>query len=294
MNKWLAEIYGTAGADDIEKTAQAHLLNKIAEQEGIDLGQLSPEELQMLANEILMSNGGQLPQAGGIAPPAPQGLAPAPQGQMAPQQPQRPMVAPAQPPQAQQAAQHAAPQQAQPDAAQLQKEAQEKFEEADLLGRVMAHAYTQELEKIAAAKTAGIKEVAGKAANFAKAHKGKLAVGGAAAGGFAAGRMSKKASAFEKLAEEHAANILSAVGVDPSTGMNYGDQQNAVQQQVQPQTQVAPQQEVAQQQAAPQQVDQQGVFQQALDERALEILEANGYDVEAILNALGQTQGIQQ
>lgn len=246
MNEWLAQIYGTAGADDIEKTAQAHLLQKLAENEGIDLNQFSPEELQALAEQVLMANGGQLPQAA-----APQAIAPA--GGFAPQQGA---------PTTGFAPQHGAPTQApapQQSADALMKEAQAKFEEADLLGRVMAHAYTQELEKIAAAKA-----------------QTKVA-----------GRFTKKASAFEKLAEEHAANILSAVGIDPATGMDMNGQQAAVEQQVS--------QQPVSQAGAPQQVDNQAQFQQALDTRALEILENAGYDVEAILGALAQqSQGVQQ
>jgi hypothetical protein len=194
----------------------------------------------------------------------------------------------------------------------MQKEAQAKFEEADLLGRVMAHAYTDELEKIAShRKTAGRMEAAknairgaaghaahaaGKAHSHVKSNKGAYAAGAGAAGaGFAAGRMSKKASAFEKLAEEHAAEILSATGYDPATGQDvYGQQmlQNSMPQQQAPQAQqTMPQNAGGVQQQQPQAEQQDGTqFTEALDQRALELLAENGYDVNEILARVQMTQ----
>jgi hypothetical protein len=344
MNPWLASIYGTDGADDIEKTAQAHLLQKLAAEQNLDISQFTPEELEQLVQELaadgvdvgaLMQSPqqqqppmpgmgqpqqpgmpGGLAPAAGMQPPRPQGFAPA-GGQ--------PQIPQGMNPQAMQ-------QQPGADAGAMQKEAQAKFEEADLLGRVMAHAYTDELEKIAShRKTAGkmdaaksaIKGAAGKARDVAahahgsargygaraaehvKSNKGAYAgAGAAAAGGFAAGRMSKKASAFEKLAEEHAAEILSATGYDPSTGQDmYGQQmlQNSMQQ-GQPQQVQQPQQ--PDQQAQPMYPQQQqgaaGVeqppaeqdtpFTEALDSRALELLAENGYDVNEILARVQMAQ----
>lgn len=330
MNPWLASIYGTDGADDLEKTAQAHLLQKLAAEGNIDISQFTPEELEQLVQELaaegydvgaLMQPQGapqQQPQMPGAGNPMPQqqgmGFAPNPM-----QQQQRPQAfAPAnqqpQMPQGMNPQMMQQPQGGGADATAMQKEAQAKFEEADLLGRVMAHAYTDELEKIAShRKTAGgrvdaaknaIKGVAGKArdaaahahgtargyagraAEHVKANKGAYAGGAAAAGaGFAAGRMSKKASAFEKLAEEHAAEILSATGYDPSTGQDmYGQQmlQNAMPQQ-QPQTQQMQQPQMQQGVEQPP-VDQQNPqFTEALDQRALELLAENGYDVNEIM-----------
>ena len=103
INQWLAEVYGTdnSGAgDDLEKTAQAMLLEKLAEQEGIDLSGLDENQLDALAQQIIADSqeGDQAPADG----PSPE-----------------------------------------------EEEAQAKFAEADFLGRVMAHSYTQELNKIA-------------------------------------------------------------------------------------------------------------------------------------------------
>jgi hypothetical protein len=342
MNPWLASIYGTDGADDLEKTAQAHLLQKLAAEQNLDISQFTPEELEQLVQELaadgvdvgalMQSPQQQQPQMPGMGQPQqpgmPGGFAPA--AGMQPPQPRPQGFAPAGgQPQIPQGMNPQAMQQQQPgaDAGAMQKEAQAKFEEADLLGRVMAHAYTDELEKIAShRKTAGkmdaaksaIKGAAGKArdaaahahgsargygaraAEHVKGNKGAYAgAGAAAAGGFAAGRMSKKASAFEKLAEEHAAEILSATGYDPSTGQDmYGQQmlQNSMQQgqpqQAQPQQ---PDQQVQGQPMYPQQ-QQQGAagteqppaeqdtpFTEALDSRALELLAENGYNVNEIL-----------
>lgn len=346
MNPWLASIYGTDGADDLEKTAQAHLLQKLAADSNIDISQFSPEELEQLVQELAAEGynvgdmmqqqapqqpmqPGMNPQMGGMQPPGmppqqgrPQTLAPANQ------QPQMPQGMNPQMMQQQ-------PQQSGMEA--MQKEAQAKFEEADLLGRVMAHSYTDELEKIANHhKTAGRFEsakesikgavhsarnsashAAGRAGSKASSkitelgmkarhHKGAIAAGaGGAAAGFAAGRMSKKASAFEKLAEEHAAEILSQTGYDPSTGQDlYGQQmlQNSMPQQgQQPQPQAQPQvQQPQQMYQQPQQgagmeqpqVEQGDQFTEALDSRALELLAENGYDVNEILARiqLGQQQ----
>jgi hypothetical protein len=136
-----------------------------------------------------------------------------------------------------------------------EKQAQEKVAEADYLGRTMAHAYVQELNKIAAAqeKTAGwgdapqkmlgaatkstrakaaVGKVIGKAGEIAKNH-GKAIAGTAAATGTAgvlAGRASKgkdkksaaegeqqQLSAVDTLVLARANEILEASGIDPKS-----------------------------------------------------------------------------
>lgn len=326
MNPWLAEIYGTDGADDIEKTAQTHLLAKLAEENNLDLSQFTPEQLQQLLHEVMGDEAQQQIQAQQPGQPG------APQ-QFAPPQAQPQQMRQAQPQAFAPAAGAGAPQQQQPaggmmpfqmasqgggsDTASLQKEAQAKFEEADLLGRVMAHSYTQELEKIAASKTAGhfeaakghVAHAAGKArgaahgaAEHLKHHKGKYMAGAAGvAAGEVHGRMSKKASAFEKLAEMHAADILSASGFDPSTGMDTtagagpgdqtGQQNPAAMQQ---QTQIDQQQAGGVAQPGQPQASEPGAeFAQQLDNRALEMLSNAGYDTNEILARLQLAQGQQ-
>jgi hypothetical protein len=99
MDEFLAQFYGTNQPqvnqqEEIEKMAQLTLLTKMAAQEGIDLNQLSNEQIAALHNEVFN------------------------QGQM------------------------------QKQASNMEKEAQEKFAEADYLGRIMAHSFTQELNNI--------------------------------------------------------------------------------------------------------------------------------------------------
>jgi hypothetical protein len=288
MDQWLANIYGTnGGGDDLEKTAQNMLLQKLAEEEGVDLSGLDEEQLAALAQEVL---GGEEQQAASEE-----------QVEMSPEETE----------------------------AYLAKEAQAKFEEADFLGRVMAHSYTQELEKIASVRGLAMKagkglargaewvgekltpkkltqHVAEKARkahgqkmygtmrkkgltpgdigefmkdpSYSRAHlRGSLnaqakageklhkRVGAGAAGAATLatggavhhGMKEKDASAFEKLAELRAAEILQANGVDPSTG--------------------APMQEPQEQ------MGQEEQFGQALDQRAVEILAENGYDVSGLV-----------
>jgi hypothetical protein len=319
QNDWLSNYFGDDVAEDLEKTAQAHLLVKLAEQAGLDINQLSEEELMQLVAELQMNldpsqqQGGQPGGQPGMTPGGAPGLQPGqpgfdmnptqPGGQSMPGRPMggvpNPMLAQQRP----QQPQGQAPQQAQPQASsagglspEMAKEAQAKFEEADALGRVMAHAYVEELDKIASVreteKTAGsyprggagrladrashaagsaankAKEVAGKARDFAKGNKKAIGAGAAAAGaGFAAGRMSKKASvAFEKLANDRAIEILQTLGIDPNTGQQ-------VQQDMVPEQQGQPD------------------FGQALDQRALQLLSDAGYDPNAVATAYDQQVG---
>jgi hypothetical protein len=103
MDEWLSQVYGTGQGSDIEKTAQNMMLQKLAEEEGIDLSGLNDEELDALAQAVVAEGEG-----GGE-------------------------------------------QYVEGDAGDVggDEELQAKFAEADFLGRVMAHAYTQELQKIA-------------------------------------------------------------------------------------------------------------------------------------------------
>ena len=103
MDEWLANVYGTGGSNDVdlEKVAQLAILEKLANEEGYDLSGLSEDEALELADEV-MAQGAEGEGEEYVE-----------------------------------------------DEEDMAKEAQAKFEEADFLGRVMAHSYTQELEKIA-------------------------------------------------------------------------------------------------------------------------------------------------
>lgn len=160
---------------------------------------------------------------------------------------------------------------------EVDDEAKEKLSEADYLGRVMAHAYTQELRKIASEeqeKTAGpkmdafkakAKGVGGKVMTHLKAHKKKYiggAAGAAAVGGGALaykkmkGKKKQSAaepSALDILAERRALEILKENGIDP--------------------TQEAEQETEKTSASEPEMV----ALQNAVEQRAVALLQANGY-----------------
>ena len=310
MDQWLAQVYGTGTQDttvDLEKVAQAAILEKLAAEGGYDLSGLTEEQAVELANELMAQGGGEQPQQA--------------QGQ----------------PQQQQAQGEPSDEEIEE---QLAKEAQAKFEEADFLGRVMAHSYTQEMQKIAAKLPEGVEGpnktfrgdvgrgaravggaisgavhrggelLAGGAKMMDPSHPGgatvragntailkNLAAGGAgqsealksmgaragaaallAGGAYGAKKLlshktekTKEASIFEKLALDRAAEVLQANGIDPETG-------EPIQQEQQGQPQQGGQQMQGQQQE--QQVDPDEQFQSAVDARAAEILAEHGYSME--------------
>jgi flagellar hook-length control protein FliK len=265
MDSWLASIYGTGGGQDIEKTAQVLMLEKLANEAGISLEQLqglTPEQLEMLAAEVMGPQAGA-PGAGGPAggaiPGAPQPGMPgqAPVAQQAPMGAQQQQVPPAAP---------------QPGEGAIKTaEAIQKFEEADFLGRVMAHAYTQEIEKIAASKTAGVipgdptqgtvpqgaVPAPGVAPQAAQQQTTPPPAGGAFAGAPGAGQ-TKLAQAITKLATLRAREILTQNGINPDNGQ--AAQAPAA---AQPVTTGAP---------AP--------LAQAVEQQAVEILKEAGYRFE--------------
>jgi hypothetical protein len=139
MDEWLANVYGTGSnqTPDLEKVAQMAILEKLANDEGYDLSGLSEEEAEDLANQIMADAASDGEE----------------QGEEVPEE-------------------------------EMAKEAQAKFEEADFLGRVMAHSYTQELEKIAEhsaediAKFTKSREKADKGLKFSKGkNKGYITKG---------------------------------------------------------------------------------------------------------------------
>lgn len=257
MDAWLSQIYGTnngAASDDLEKTAQAMLLEKMAQAEGIDLSGLSQDELDALAAEVITEEqpAAAAPTAG--APVATKVAAETTvtvkdgQGQLQAGAPAaaQPVAAQGQVPAAA-AATEAAP------AEELAKEAMAKFEEADFLGRVMAHAYTQELEKIAASKTAG--EVPPQfAKKDEKEHEKKEEKEQEKKAS------TKLASAIEKLALLRAREILTQNGINPDTG--------------------APVQAAPAAAAAPVAQPATQTIQQAVDGRAMDMLKEAGYRFE--------------
>lgn len=108
MNELLAQLYGTG--DELEKTAGMELLEKLAEEEGIDLSEFDEDELSALADDVEEEY-----EAGASESDE----------------------------------DYDDDEDYSDDDDEMTKEAQEKFAEADFLGRVMAHSYVNELNKIA-------------------------------------------------------------------------------------------------------------------------------------------------
>ena len=148
MDEQLAEIYGTGQPEmdesDLEKTAAAELLVKLAEEQGVDLNNFSDEEVGAMLDDIYAGGG----------------------------------------------VEHTAE-------AEVEAEAglQEKYAEADYLGRIMAHSMVQELDSIE--KEAGIADKAKAGAGaVGKFLKGRPAAykksGQEAAGAFGKGWTTKE------------------------------------------------------------------------------------------------------
>lgn len=125
MDEQLAAIYGTGqpvayDQEDLQKTAAAELLVKLAAEQGVDLNQFSDQEIGEMITDLYKSA-----QEEG-APPFP--------------------------PKKEEGAEHEAKESKEKekgeDEEEKEKEAQAKFAEADFLGRVMAHAMVQELNNI--------------------------------------------------------------------------------------------------------------------------------------------------
>jgi hypothetical protein len=187
MDAKFAEIYGTnqPSEADVEKLAAAELAEKLAGNEEADIAEMSDEQIESLAAQVLAQQSGQ---------------------------------------------------EAEEPAAE--DEAQEKVAEADYLGRVMAHAYVNELRNIEktaeeAAPAAEAPAAEAPKSRFQKVkehlgkHKKKYIGGAVAAGTLAAGakfgpkavgamkaRFQKKSSALDALAEQRAMEILEANGID--------------------------------------------------------------------------------
>lgn len=142
MNELLANYYGTNGGarEELEKQAQVELFAKLAAENGIDLEQLSEEQIQTLWDSTFKTASDEDKD----------------------DKDEKKEKAEAE--------------------FEQKKEAAAKLAEADFLGRVMAHAYVDELNKIASGdqeKEAGVVDSARRAgwAASSKARRGAEAVG---------------------------------------------------------------------------------------------------------------------
>lgn len=157
MDPQLAAIYGTNQDEgDVEKLAAAELAEKLAADEDVDTEGLSEEEAEALAQQVLAAEEG--------------GGEETEQGDEDEEQTEQKAKG-------KDEDEEESSEESEEEGQEKTSEAQEKLAEADYLGRVMAHAYTQELRKIAAAQEEETKEepekktkkaAAGKVSNFLK------------------------------------------------------------------------------------------------------------------------------
>lgn len=264
MNKELAQMYGTAGEETLEKQAAAELAEALSDDNGIDLSNLSVDDVEAIAAEML--GGGE---EGAEKTAEEEEKATGEEGE-------------------------------EKTAGSEDEEAKQKLAEADYLGRVMAHAFHQEkteLEKEAgwkenlkggagkAREAAGkvgakLKEMAGKAGSskagqFVGKHGKKFSAGAGAAGGFMAGRLSKKGKekkggaedqesstpALDALTANRVNEILTANGINPET-LEKAD--------------------VKAEKTAAEKVDPAELVASVVEDRALATLEAAGFDVSEL------------
>ena len=142
MDEQLAAIYGTGGAaseNDLEKTAAAELLLKIAEAEGVDLNQFSDAQVMAMVHDLTKT---------------------ASENEEDEQEKES------------EGDDSEEKEKESEGDSEKEEESEEKVAEADFLGRVMAHAYVQELNNIE--KQAGIKDVAQKVWSATKGKAGKV------------------------------------------------------------------------------------------------------------------------
>lgn len=199
MDQFLADYYGTGNIsetedpDQLEKMAQLVMLEKMAEDEGIDLSGLSDDEVVALAGEVFEDDEG-----------------------------------------------------IQPSSDQLEKEAAAKFEEADFLGKVMAHSMWNELDAIQkeakgygpgapaaqfdreVARIAKQKQQAAAAARDASKYEGAAAAGARKGGATSPGRveaglrsMRQRAGAGADRAKRGVVGAGKAVGRGAATAGKY-------------------------------------------------------------------------
>lgn len=260
MDEQLAMIYGTGQEieeTDLEKTAAAELLVKLAEEQGVDLNDFSDEEVGEMLNDLY---------SGGV--------------------------------------EHTAAAAAQPQQPEVDQEAQEKFAEADYLGRIMAHSMVQELNSIE--KEAGkmgdmaskVKGVAGKVWGGAKgaARETKEAVTGWSSAGRSGGKMKLTGKERWERGKPAAKLVagLTALETARRVGKSQGGKQKAAEADASALEQLAQQRafEMAKEagyideqgnflvEMAPPQEKQASALDLAVERRALEICEGEGIPVE--------------
>lgn len=253
MDEQLAAIYGTGQTsaydeNDLQKVAAAELLVKLAEEQGVDLNQFSEQEIAGMITDLYKTAEEE--------------------GEKKEEKKENPFAAKAE-------------EKKEEKGEEKEKEAQAKFAEADFLGRVMAHAMVQELGNID--KSAGVVGKAGKALESAgkkitetvlRSGKGSAArlhpttaklIGGgtiaAGAGGAALGAKKAFGKKKEGAADESALEALAQQRAwDMAKEAGYVDEQGNL--------------------LVPEQQKEASALEQAVELRALQMLEGAGLPVE--------------
>lgn len=187
MDPQLAAIYGTGGDEtDTEKLAAAKLAEELVDKEELDPSKLTDEQAEELAKKV---------------------LAGAEEGEEEEEQEAK----------GEEEAEEETEEEEESEekTSSASDEAQEKLAEADYLGRVMAHAYVQELRNISSAqeKTASKAKVASKPKTASKAKKANKVANFLKKK--AAAPEPKQPSALDVLAERRALEILKENGIEP-------------------------------------------------------------------------------
>jgi hypothetical protein len=229
MDPQLAALYGTDEETDTEKMAAAEMAEGLAEEEQFDVATATDEQVEALAQEFLASEGEQTEETAEVA----EGT----------EEEQVKVSA--------------------------DEEAQEKLAEADYLGRVMAHAYVQELRGIESEeKTAGVKDSLKAGAGKARAaigRVGELLAGGQKplAGGRRPGNFAKIHPKGSKYRSEQAKSMGARAGAAAVAGAGAAAVRHHKKKQSSAET------------------EELSALDVLAERRAMEILEANGIELEA-------------
>lgn len=257
MNQWLAQCYDTPGAatdEDLQKVAEVQLFAKLAAEEGLDLNAMTDTQVADLWNKIAMDheeeeNGKE--KGNGKAPPF----------------------------EKKEKKEEKEEEEAKESAARewaMQKSASDQIAFMDYCGRVMAHAYVNELTKIGASMADGDEKTAsaGVAALLADLPQGGAASATAAAPEDVNDRIAKLASAapaaaaatsssqtLDFLAAQEAVKIATEAEIDPNF---VAEKLNAV-------LTLGPHESTK--------IASAETFEQAVGIRGLELLEQAGFEV---------------
>jgi hypothetical protein len=288
MNEFLAEIYNTretigasSGSSDVEKLAEAQLLDRALQNEGIDVNTLSGDQIVKVAHHLFGDNSEIVKMAQEEGKPfegketseeeAAEGHAKESEGETQEEKPE--------------------------EEAEKQSMA-EKIAEADLLGRVMAHSFVN--EQAAIEKDAGAKELAGKAWEGIKkipgavkgAPKAVSEKAKAMKGSYEQGKMgipmlgikSSRLKGLKQMAKEHKKTVggLAALGVAGVGGAGYGAKKLFGKEKKNSALDVLAEQralEILKEAGVVQQTEEEKLAE-AVEQRAYEMLQEHGYLTE--------------